>query len=55
MWSGGIMPEATSCGAPEKLHGFDTHAFALPARHKGEDKNDQFGEGEFAFTGKIGV
>jgi hypothetical protein len=51
----GILPKATASGAPEKLLGFDIHAFALPACHKGEDKNDQPGEGEFAITGKIGV
>ena len=51
----GIMPKTTAPGAIEKLQRFDTHAFALPACHKGEYKNDQPGEGELALAGEMGV
>ena len=50
-----IVPKPTASGTPEKLHRLDTHAFALSARHKGEDKNDQLGKAEFALTGEMRV
>jgi hypothetical protein len=49
------MPKTIASGAPEKLRGFDIHAFALPACHKGENKDDQLGKREFAFTGEVGI
>jgi len=49
------MPKTTAPGAPEELRQFDVHALILPARHKGEDENDQLGESKFAVTGEIGV
>ena len=51
----GIMPKATASSATEKLQRFDTHAFALSACHKGENKDDQLGKREFAFTGEVGI
>jgi hypothetical protein len=50
-----VRPKTTAPGTPEKLSQFDGHALVLAARHKGKDKNDQFGEREFAVTSEIGV